>query len=79
MEEVLFAADDDGLLSYRFGASRQMSFINSHNLDLYATGAIIVLLTGALIGTALAKLTRKLLFKRKIVGLTTKIDPKKTN
>lgn len=75
VEEVLFAADENGLLSYRFEASRQMSFIKSHNIDLFAAAALIVLLPLVLIGVAV----KKLIPKKTVVPLMEKVDPKKTN
>jgi hypothetical protein len=52
-----------------------MSFIKSHNIDLFAAAALIVLLPLVLIGVAV----KKLIPKKTVVPLMEKVDPKKTN
>ncbi|KAK4510985.1 60S ribosomal protein L18-B [Mucor velutinosus] len=42
VEEVLFV-NKYGQLPYRYEASRQMSFIKAHNLDLYAAAAVMAI------------------------------------
>lgn len=49
VEEVVFT-NDNGQLAHRYEASRDMSFIKSHNLDLYGFVLCVVL---AIIGTSI--------------------------
>lgn len=55
IEEVIFAGDDDGLLTYRYKVSRQMSFIKSRNIDLFVAATAIVLVPLVLFGIVLKK------------------------
>ncbi|KAI9467873.1 MAG: hypothetical protein EXX96DRAFT_502396 [Benjaminiella poitrasii] len=63
IEEVIFV-NKDGALPYRYEASRQMSFIKAHNVDIFAFAIILALLHIVLIGIAVKKLF-KFIFKSK--------------
>lgn len=63
IEEVAFVSDDEGLLPYRYEVSRQMSYIKSHNIDLFAAAAMIALSILVLVGVLLKKIVCRVFFE----------------